>query len=107
MPLVKYVEANGTEYVVDADTGISAMEAAVRNGIPGIDGDCGGAAACATCHVYVDEGWIAKTGRAAEGLEQSMLEFAEDVRDNSRLACQITLDDRLDGLVLKLPEKQH
>lgn len=107
MPLVKYVEANGTEYAVDADTGISAMEAAVRNGIPGIDGDCGGAAACATCHVYVDEGWIAKTGRAAEGLEQSMLEFAEDVRDNSRLACQITLDDRLDGLILKLPEKQH
>ncbi|MBO6667827.1 2Fe-2S iron-sulfur cluster-binding protein [Parvibaculum sp.] len=107
MPLVKYVEANGNEYAVDADTGISAMEAAVRNGIPGIDGDCGGAAACATCHVYVDEGWIGKTGRAGEGLEQSMLEFAEDVRDNSRLACQITLDDRLDGLVLKLPEKQH
>ncbi len=107
MPLVKYVEANGTEYAVEADAGISAMEAAVKNGIPGIDGDCGGAAACATCHVYVGEDWIGKTGPAGEGLERSMLEFAEDVRDNSRLACQITLDDRLDGLVLKLPEKQH
>ncbi|MBO6634568.1 2Fe-2S iron-sulfur cluster-binding protein [Parvibaculum sp.] len=104
---IKYVEANGTEYLVETDAGFNAMEVAVKNGIPGIDGDCGGAAACATCHVYVDPGWIEKTGKAAEGLEQSMLEFAEDVQDNSRLACQIKLDDALDGLVLKLPEKQH
>lgn len=104
---IKYVEANGTEYPVEADAGFNAMEIAVKNGVPGIDGDCGGAAACATCHVYVDPAWIGKTGLAGEGLEQSMLEFAEDVRDNSRLACQITLTPALDGLVLKLPEKQH
>ena len=107
MPLVKYVEANGTEYAVETAAGVTAMEAAVKNGVPGIDGDCGGAAACATCHVYVDPAWMEKTGPAEEGLEQSMLEFAEDVRDNSRLACQITLSGELDGLILKLPEKQH
>lgn len=107
MPLVKYVEANGTEYAVETAAGVTAMEAAVKNGVPGIDGDCGGAAACATCHVYVDPAWMEKTGPADEGLEQSMLEFAEDVRDNSRLACQITLSGELDGLILKLPEKQH
>jgi 2Fe-2S ferredoxin len=83
------------------------MEAAVKNSVPGIDGDCGGAAACATCHVYVDPEWIGRTGPAAEGLEQSMLEFAEDVTDQSRLACQIIVADSLDGLILKLPEKQH
>ena len=107
MPQIKYVEANGTEYAVDAPAGITAMEAAVKNGVPGIDGDCGGVAACATCHVYVDPAWLAKTGPAADGMEKDMLEFAEDVRETSRLACQIKLDDTLDGLVLKLPEKQH
>ncbi|MEQ8267427.1 MAG: 2Fe-2S iron-sulfur cluster-binding protein [Parvibaculum sp.] len=107
MPLVRYIEANGTEYAVEAENGISAMEAAVKNSVPGIDGDCGGAAACATCHVYVDADWIEATGPAAEGLEKSMLEFAEDVRENSRLACQITVADNLNGLVLRLPEKQH
>lgn len=107
MPLIKYIEANGTEYAVEAESGISAMEAAVKNSVPGIDGDCGGAAACATCHVYVDPDWIGKTGPAAEGLEKSMLEFAEDVHENSRLACQITISDNLNGLVLRLPEKQH
>ena len=104
---IKYVEANGTEYMVETDTGFSAMEVAVKNGIPGIDGDCGGAAACATCHVYVDPGWIGKTGPAGDGMEKEMLDFAEDVRENSRLACQIKITEELDGLVLKLPEKQH
>lgn len=107
MTKVNYVESNGRAYSVEADAGISAMEAAVKNAVPGIDGDCGGAAACATCHVYVDDAWIGKTGPAQEGLEKSMLEFAEDVRATSRLACQITLTPALDGLVLKLPEKQH
>jgi 2Fe-2S ferredoxin len=107
MPTIRYVQTDGKEYAVQADSGISAMEAAVKSSVPGIDGDCGGAAACATCHVYVDPAWIAKTGAAEEGMEKSMLEFAEDVRDNSRLACQIKLTDELDGLVLKLPEKQH
>lgn len=107
MTKVNYVEAGGKVHAVEAEAGISAMEAAVKNAVPGIDGDCGGAAACATCHVYVDEAWIGKTGPAQEGLEKSMLEFAEDVRETSRLACQITLGDALDGLVLRLPEKQH
>lgn len=107
MTRVNYVEANGKVHAVEAEAGISAMEAAVKNAVPGIDGDCGGAAACATCHIYVDPEWLAKTGPAADGLEKSMLEFAEDVRETSRLACQIKLDDTLDGLVLKLPEKQH
>ena len=107
MTRVNFVEAGGKIHAVDVENGISAMEAAVRNSVPGIDGDCGGAAACATCHVHVDPSWIAKTGPAGEGMEKDMLEFAEDVRDNSRLACQIKLTDELDGLVLRLPEKQH
>lgn len=107
MTRVNYVEASGRVHAVEAEAGISAMEAAVKNSVPGIDGDCGGAAACATCHVYVDADWIGKTGPAQEGLETSMLEFAEDVNERSRLACQITLDDALDGLVLRLPDRQH
>ena len=107
MTKVNYVEANGTVYAVEAEAGISAMEAAVRNGVPGIDGDCGGAAACATCHVHVDPDWNGRTGTATEGMEKSMLEFAEDVRETSRLACQIAITDELDGLILRLPEKQH
>ena len=107
MTTINYVEPDGQTITVSVENGISAMEAAVRNNVPGIDGDCGGAAACATCHVYVDPAWIAKTGTAASDMEKSMLEFAEEVQDNSRLACQISITDELDGLILKLPEKQH
>ena len=107
MTTINYVEPDGQTITVSVENGISAMEAAVRNNVPGIDGDCGGAAACATCHVYVDPAWIAKTGTANSDMEKSMLEFAEEVQDNSRLACQISITDDLDGLVLKLPEKQH
>ena len=107
MTTINYVEPDGQTITVNVENGISAMEAAVRNNVPGIDGDCGGAAACATCHVYVDPAWIAKTGTASSDMEKSMLEFAEEVQDNSRLACQISITDDLDGLVLKLPEKQH
>ncbi len=107
MNRVNYVEPDGTVHAVEVEAGISAMEAAVRNGVPGIDGDCGGAAACATCHVHVDPDWIARTGTATEGMEKSMLEFAEGVRETSRLACQISITDELDGLILRLPEQQH
>lgn len=107
MTTINYVEPDGQTITVSVENGISAMEAAVRNSVPGIDGDCGGAAACATCHVYVDPAWIAKTGTAASDMEKSMLEFAEEVQENSRLACQISITDDLDGLILKLPEKQH
>jgi 2Fe-2S ferredoxin len=106
MPKVTYIEASGKEHVVDVPDGWSAMQGAVENGVRGIDGDCGGNAACATCHVYVDPAWLAKTGPAREGQEKTMLDLAEGTQDNSRLACQITLTDALDGLVLRMPERQ-
>jgi 2Fe-2S ferredoxin len=106
MPRITYVEHGGAEHLIDAPDGQSVMEAAVRNGVPGIDADCGGAAACATCHVYVDEAWLPKTGARTE-MEAAMLEFAEGVAANSRLACQIRMSPPLDGLVVRLPESQH
>ena len=106
MTKVTYIEANGAEHVVDAPEGISAMEAALQNGVPGIDGDCGGQAACATCHVFVDQAWIDRTGRADPDVEVPLLELAEGIQDNSRLACQIKLTAALDGLVLRMPEAQ-
>lgn len=106
MPRVTYIEANGTEHLVDVPEGTSAMDAAVTNGIPGIDGDCGGQAACATCHVFVDPAWLDTTGRADPETELPLLELAEGPQDNSRLACQIRLTPELDGLVLRMPEAQ-
>jgi 2Fe-2S ferredoxin len=82
------------------------MEAAIKNSIPGIDADCGGACACATCHVYVDEAFMEKVGNP-EDMEQSMLDFAENVQSNSRLSCQITVSDDLEGLKVTTPESQH
>lgn len=106
MPRVIYIEADGAEHAVDAADGISAMEAAVSNGVPGIDGDCGGQAACATCHVFVDPAWIERTGRADPETEIPLLELGEGIEENSRLACQIVLTADLDGLVLRMPEGQ-
>lgn len=106
MPKVTYIEADGTEHVVDAPEGISAMEAALTNDVPGIDGDCGGQAACATCHVFVDPAWIDRTGHADPEIELPMIELSEGVQDNSRLACQIKLTAALDGLILRMPEAQ-
>lgn len=106
MATVKFIEANGTEHVVTVQGEISAMKAAVLNGVPGIDGDCGGSAACATCHVYVDPSWISKTGAAEDETEKTMLEFTSIATENSRLACQITITEALDGLVLHLPDQQ-
>lgn len=105
MPKITYIEQNGTEHVVEADAGASIMEAAVKNMVPGIDADCGGACACATCHVYIDEAWVEKTGKA-EAMEESMLDFAYEPKANSRLSCQINISDALDGLVVRLPEFQ-
>ncbi|WP_270374022.1 2Fe-2S iron-sulfur cluster-binding protein [Marinicauda sp. Alg238-R41] len=105
MAKITYIEHDGTEHVVEAETGLTVMEAAIRNMVPGIDADCGGACACATCHVYVDEAWTEKTGERAS-MEDSMLDFATDVQDNSRLSCQIKISDALDGLVVRLPEEQ-
>ena len=106
MPKITYIEHDGTEHVVDVKTGLSVMEGAVRNNIPGIDADCGGACACATCHVHVDAAWIEKTGQASV-MEESMLDFAEGVEANSRLSCQIKVTDALEGLVVTMPESQH
>lgn len=106
MPKITYIEHNGSEHVVNAAVGQSVMEAAVKNGVPGIDADCGGACACATCHVYVDPSWIGKTGEPGEA-EKSMLDFANDVEGNSRLSCQIKVTSELDGLLVRLPLSQH
>ncbi len=106
MAKITYIEHNGKEHVVEVDNGLSVMEGAVKNLVPGIDADCGGACACATCHVYVDPAWTDKTG-TSEGMEPSMLEFAEDVEENSRLSCQIEVSDELDGLVVRMPASQH
>ncbi len=106
MTKITFVEADGAEHVVDVPNGQSLMEAAVKHSVPGIDADCGGACACATCHVYVDQAWTAKIGEPSS-IEQSMLEFADDVRINSRLSCQISISDELEGLVVRLPKSQH
>ena len=106
MPKIKYVEHDGTEHVLDVKNGLSVMEGAVKNNVPGIDADCGGACACATCHVYVDPEWTAKTGTRS-AMEDSMLDFAEGVTENSRLSCQIKVSDELDGLKVTMPESQH
>ncbi len=106
MAKITYVEFNGKEHVVDVKTGLSVMEGAVKNNIPGIDADCGGACACATCHVYVDQAWVDKTG-SQSAMEESMLDFAENVEANSRLSCQIKVTDALEGLVVRMPQSQH
>ena len=106
MAKITYIEHNGAEHVIDVKTGLSVMEGAVKNNIPGIDADCGGACACATCHVYVKDEWLEKTGTRS-AMEESMLDFAEGVEANSRLSCQIKVTDALEGLVVTMPESQH
>ena len=106
MAKIIYVDHEGTERVVEATNGESVMEAAIKNSIPGIDADCGGACACATCHVYVEDGFMDKVG-TPEDMEQSMFDFAENVQANSRLSCQISVSDELDGLKVTTPESQH
>ena len=105
MPKITYIEQNGTEHVVETEEGVSVMEAAVKNMVPGIDADCGGACACATCHVYVDDAWAGKTGKP-EAMEESMLDFAYEPKENSRLSCQLKVTAELDGLIVRLPEFQ-
>jgi 2Fe-2S ferredoxin len=106
MTKITYIEHDGAEHVIDVKNGLTVMEGAVKNNVPGIDADCGGACACATCHVYVDAAWQSKTGDKS-AMEESMLDFAENVEPNSRLSCQIKVSDELDGLVVRLPESQH
>ena len=105
MAKITFIQHDGKEQTVDGTPGMSVMETAVKNMVPGIDADCGGACACATCHVYVESEWLEKTGNRST-MEEDMLDFAFDVRDNSRLSCQIKVTDALDGLRVKVPEKQ-
>ena len=105
MVKITFIEADGTARTVEAEPGSTVMETAIRNGVPGIVAECGGACACATCHVYVDEEWRAATGEP-QPMEEDMLDFASDVRPNSRLSCQIRVKPELDGLVVRTPARQ-
>ncbi len=105
MPKITFIDYQGNEAIVDATVGDSLMEAAVSNDVPGIDADCGGACACATCHVYVAEDWMSVVGEP-EDLEAEMLDVAEAVKGNSRLSCQVKLSEQMDGMVITTPESQ-
>jgi len=105
MTKITYITHDGTTFEVEASNGSTVMENAIRNAVPGIEAECGGACACATCHVYVDEAWTERTGEP-EAMEEDMLDFAYDVRPTSRLSCQIKVRDELDGLVVRVPERQ-
>ncbi|GGE43088.1 (2Fe-2S) ferredoxin [Agaricicola taiwanensis] len=105
MPKITFVEASGERHTVDAPVGSTVMETALRNNIPGIDAECGGACSCATCHVYVDPDWSEAVGGPSP-MEEDMLDFAFDIRPTSRLSCQIKITEALDGLVVETPERQ-
>lgn len=106
MPRVTFIAYNGNRHSVMVKEGLSLMRAAVDNNVPGIDADCGGQCACATCHVYVDAAWRERTGTRTV-MEEDMLNFAAATQDNSRLACQIAVTQALDGLVVSMPDGQH
>jgi ferredoxin, 2Fe-2S len=106
MPKVTFLAFKGGAHTVQVLVGTTLMRAATDNRVPGIDGDCGGNCACATCHVYIDPEWSERVG-PRNATEEAMLNSVDELRDNSRLACQITLHDALDGLVVGLPEAQH
>jgi ferredoxin, 2Fe-2S len=105
MVKITFIDSDDTSRTVDAEVGATVMETAIKNGIPGIEAECGGACACATCHVYVDEAWQPKTGQASP-MEEDMLDFGFEVRPSSRLSCQIKVSDDLDGLVVRTPSRQ-
>lgn len=105
MAKITFIQHNGAELTADGVAGMTVMETAVKFQVPGIDADCGGACACATCHIYVEPEWREKAG-VRNPMEEDMLDFAFDVRDNSRLSCQIKINDTLDGLRVRVPEKQ-
>lgn len=106
MPIINYIDASGKKYSVEAEAGQTLMEVAIKHLVPGIVAECTGACSCATCHVYVDDEWREKAGKAS-GMEEDMLDFAVDVRDNSRLSCQIKITDEMDGMTVHVPERQH
>lgn len=105
MVSILFIEHDGTEHTIEVTTGGSLMQAAVSNGVPGIDADCGGSCSCATCHVYVNEDWLSRVG-TINSTEEAMLSLSTDRNDNSRLSCQITVTENLNGLVVTTPEFQ-
>ena len=105
MPRITYLEDNGKSHTIEVSNGLSVMEGAVQNDIPGIDADCGGGMACATCHVYVEEEWFDKLSKKEDG-EEDMLDMAYEPNKFSRLSCQILVSDELDGLIVNIPTKQ-
>ena len=105
MPTITYIEHDGTQHAVEAETGMSVMRGAIDHGVPGIDADCGGECSCATCHVVVDDAWWEKVG-APSDREESMLDLNPEREDHSRLSCQIPVTDELDGLIVNVPEFQ-
>ena len=105
MPKITYIDTDGASRTIDAEIGSTVMETAIKNGIPGIEAECGGACACATCHVYVDEAWVAIVGGPSP-MEEDMLDFGYDIRTNSRLSCQIKVTTEIDGLIVRTPERQ-
>ena len=105
MPKITYIDFSGNQKEIEVQKGLTVMEGAIQNNIPGIDADCGGSMACATCHVYVKEEWFNKLNKIEDG-EQDMLDMAFEPKKNSRLSCQIIVTDELDGLVVTTPSKQ-
>ena len=105
MPKITYIEPSGNKKTIEVEKGLSVMEGAVQNNIPGIDADCGGGMACATCHVYVKEEWFNKLPKAEDG-EQDMIDMAFEPKKNSRLSCQLIVSEELEGLVVTTPSKQ-
>ena len=105
MASITFIDSKGTARVVEAEDGATVMETAIRHRVPEIVAECGGACACATCHVYIEEPWMAKVGKPS-GMEEDMLDFAYDAKPNSRLSCQITVSAALDGLKVITPERQ-
>jgi 2Fe-2S ferredoxin len=105
MAKITFIQPDGAQDVVDAEPGMTVMEAAKQSDVAGIDAECGGSCACATCHVYIDEAWREQVGKP-ENMEEDMLDFAFDVREESRLSCQIRVKPELDGLIVRVPAKQ-
>tara|TARA_B100001250_G_scaffold391969_1_gene393360 strand:+ start:267 stop:587 length:321 start_codon:yes stop_codon:yes gene_type:complete len=105
MPKITYKDNQGNSKTIEVAKSLSVMEGAIQNNIPGIDADCGGSMACATCHVYVEEKWLNKLPKAEEA-EEDMIDMAFEPKKNSRLSCQITVTDEIDGLIVTTPEKQ-
>ena len=105
MPKITYIDYQGNSKTIQVDSGLTVMEGAIQNDISGIDADCGGSMACATCHVYVEDKWLNKLSKQEDG-EVDMIDMAFEPKKNSRLSCQITVTDELDGLTVTTPEKQ-